>query len=185
MRQSYQHFRNNNFGNFIPTNTRLWQDKKRIISRIHNSQSTNKIPLFWGVKSWATKQNRATATRPAKKLTCGRGPSSVKDTALLNIGAESDADLVEIAAEDGTRPDGGSVPDGDLAGEDHVGCHVSIDGHFGEPLPQRDYLPLPSVVPFHPIRRRSYRFRCLRSKSAFSCRQPRLHVVLCYCVCAS
>jgi len=68
-------------------------------------------------------------------LTCGRRPSSVNNGAFLNVGAESDADLVEIAAEDATGPDGGSVPDGDLAGEDHVGCYVSIHGHFGEPLP--------------------------------------------------
>jgi len=115
-------------------------------------------------------------------LTCGRRPSRVKNTAFLNIGTESDADLVEIAAEDGAGPNGGSVPNGDLAGEDHVGCHVSIDSHFREPLPQRYYLPLPSVVPLHPIRRRSYRFCCLRRKRAFHCQQLRLllrlHMVL-------
>lgn len=134
--------------NFIPTNTRFYDKIKA-----NNFQSINEIPLIF-TKNW-------------KNLTCRGGPCGVKNTALLNIGAETDADLVEIATEDATRPNGGSVPDGDLAGENHVRCHVSIDGNFGEPLSQRNYLPLTSVVPVHSIRRRSYRFRCLRRKSAF------------------
>lgn len=90
----------------------------------------------------------------------------MNDASLLNVGAESDGDLVEIAAEDGAGPDGGAVADGDLAGQDYVRRHVGVDGDLGEPLPQRDDLPLTSVVPFHPILRRPNGLRRLRGERA-------------------
>lgn len=86
----------------------------------------------------------------------------MNDTPLLDIGAETDGDLVEVAPEDRPAPDGRPVVDRDLAREDHVRGHVGVDGDLGEPLPQRDDLPLASVVPFHAIRRRRRRDR-LRS----------------------
>lgn len=73
------------------------------------------------------------------------------DAPLLDIGAEPDSDLVQIAPKDRPVPDGGSVVDGHLAGEDDVGSHVGVNGDFGEPLAERDDLALSSVVPFHSI----------------------------------
>lgn len=75
----------------------------------------------------------------------------MEDASLLDVGAEADSDLVEIAAKNGAVPDGGSVVDGDLTGENDVGCHVGVDGDLGEPLAQGDDPPLASVVPFHAI----------------------------------
>ena len=76
----------------------------------------------------------------------------MEDAAFLNIGAESDGDLIEIAAEDRPGPNGCSVADRDLTRQDHVGCHVSVDGDLREPLAERNYPSLTSVVPFDPIR---------------------------------
>lgn len=42
--------------------------------------------------------------------------------------------------------------DGDLAGEHGLGGDVRVHGHLGHPLSQRHELPLPAVVPPHPIR---------------------------------
>ena len=67
--------------------------------------------------------------------TCGGEPGSVEDAALLDVGAEPDGDLLEVAAEDGFVPDGGAVVDGDLAGEDDVGSDVCVHGNLGHPLP--------------------------------------------------
>lgn len=75
----------------------------------------------------------------------------MENAAFLNVGAESNGDLVEIAAEDRAGPDGGSVVDSDLAGEHHVRGHVGVHGDLRKPLPQRYDLPLPSVVPLHAI----------------------------------
>lgn len=91
----------------------------------------------------------------------------MEHAAFLNVGAESNADLVEIAAEDRTGPDGGSVVYGDLAGEHHVRGHVSVHGDLRKPLPQRYDLPLPSVVPPHAIGRlRNGLRRCLGGQRA-------------------
>lgn len=99
--------------------------------------------------------------------TCWGGPGGVKDAAFLDIGAESNSNLVEIATEDGAGPDGGSIIDGNLAGQHHVRGHVGINSDLREPLPKRYYLPLPSVVPPHaiwrlrdPLRCRRWRRRC-------------------------
>lgn len=73
------------------------------------------------------------------------------NAALLDVGAEPDSDLVQVAAENGTVPDGGAVVDGDLPGKDDVGGHVRIDGNRGDPLPQGNDPPLPPVVPLHAI----------------------------------
>lgn len=89
----------------------------------------------------------------------------MKDAALLDVGAESDGYLVEIATEDGAVPDGGSVIDGDLAGEDDVGGHVGVDGDLREPLAEGDDLALPPVVPFHAI----WRFCDLRRGGGGGC----------------
>lgn len=62
----------------------------------------------------------------------------MENASLLDVGAEPDGDLVEIATEDGATPDGGSIVDGDLAGENDVGRHVGVDGDLGDPLAQRD-----------------------------------------------
>lgn len=75
----------------------------------------------------------------------------MEDASLLDVGAEADGDFVEVAAEDGAAPDGGAVADGDLAGKDSVRRHVGVDGDLWEPLPQRDDLPLASVIPSHSI----------------------------------
>lgn len=48
--------------------------------------------------------------------TGGGGPGGMEDASLLDVGAESDSNLVEIATEDGAVPDGRSVVDGDLTG---------------------------------------------------------------------
>ena len=72
---------------------------------------------------------------------------------LLNIGAETDGDFVEISPEDGAVPDGRAVADGDLAGENHVGSNVCVDGDLREPLAKQDDLSLASVIPLHSIRR--------------------------------
>ena len=58
----------------------------------------------------------------------------MNDASLLHIGAESDSNFVKIATKDGARPHRGSVADGDLSSEHHVGSHVGVNGHFGEPL---------------------------------------------------
>lgn len=84
----------------------------------------------------------------------------MEDTAFLDIGAEPNLDLVEIAAENRAGPDGGSVVDRDLSRQHHVGRHVGINGDLREPLPQRYYLPLTSVVPPNTIWRVPYAFRC-------------------------
>ena len=109
------------------------------------------------------KQTLIYKTSRKRNQTCGRGPSGVYNTPLLDIGGEADSDLVEIAAEDRPAPDGGTVVDGDLASKEHVGGHEGVSGDLGEPLAERDDLPLPSVVPLHSIRR----FRNLRRR--FGC----------------
>nr|GMD32013.1 hypothetical protein Iba_chr09bCG4230 [Ipomoea batatas] len=80
-------------------------------------------------------------------------PSGVNDTSLLDIGAEADGDLVEIPAENGAIPDRGAVPDGYLTGEYDVGGHVGVHSYLRGPLPERDDLSLPSIVPLDSIRR--------------------------------
>ena len=75
----------------------------------------------------------------------------MNNTALLDIGAEADCGLVEIAPEDRASRDRGSVAYGDLEGENHVGSHVSIHGDFRKPQAQRDYLPLTSSPISHDL----------------------------------
>lgn len=72
---------------------------------------------------------------------------------FLHIGTEANRDLVEVAAQNGAVPDGSAVVDHNLAGEDDVGRHISIDGDLGGPLAQRYDLSLTPVVPFHSIGR--------------------------------
>ena len=76
----------------------------------------------------------------------------MKDAPFLYIRAKPDGDLVEIAAENGTRPNGGPVADVDLSGEDNIRRNIGVDGNFGEPLAKRDYLSLTSIVPLDSIR---------------------------------
>lgn len=76
----------------------------------------------------------------------------MNDTALLHVGAETDCNLIKITTKDGAGPYRGSIADGDLAGQNHVGSHVGIDCNLRKPLTQRYYLPLSSVVPLHAIR---------------------------------
>lgn len=76
----------------------------------------------------------------------------MEDTPFLNIGAEADGDLIEIAAEDRAGPNGGSVVDPDLSRQDHVWRHEGVDGDLREPLTEWNYHSLTSVVPFDPIR---------------------------------
>lgn len=54
---------------------------------------------------------------------------AVENAVVLNIGIVSDADLVDIAAEDGVHPDAGVLPDDDVA--DELGGIVDV-GSFGE-----------------------------------------------------
>jgi hypothetical protein len=76
----------------------------------------------------------------------------MEDASLLYVGAEAERDLVEVPPQDCAAPDGGAVVDGDLAGEHGLGGDVSVHGHLGHPLSQRNKLPLPTIVPPHPIR---------------------------------
>lgn len=145
----------------------------RPVNKILKSQQTYILNLRIQDKSTRLNQERCTfslnnfsATKQQSQRewtgTCWRGPGGVKDAAFLDIGAESNSNLVEITAEDGASPNGGSIIDGNLAGQNHVRCHVGINGDLREPLTKRYYLPLPSVVPPHAIWRLRDPIRCRR-----------------------
>jgi hypothetical protein len=70
-------------------------------------------------------------------VTCRCGPGGVQYAPLLDVGAESECDLVEVSPQHRAAPDGCAVVDGDLPSEHGLGSHVRIDGHLGQPLPER------------------------------------------------
>lgn len=76
----------------------------------------------------------------------------MEDASFLHIRAKPDCNLVEIAAENGTRPNGGTVADVNLSGKDHIRRNIGVDGDFGEPLTEGDNLSLTSIVPLDSIR---------------------------------
>lgn len=76
----------------------------------------------------------------------------MKDAPFLHIRAKPDCNLVEIAAENGTGPNRGPVADFNLSGKDNIRRNIGVDGDFGEPLTERDYLSLTSIVPLDSIR---------------------------------
>lgn len=94
--------------------------------------------------------------------TCRGSPRGVEDATLLDIGAESDRDLVEIATEDRSVPDRRAIVDGDLPRENNIRGDIRVDGDLREPLPQRNDPPLPPVIPLHPIGGRTRRRRLRR-----------------------
>jgi hypothetical protein len=55
----------------------------------------------------------------------------VEDAAVLNIGARADADVVDVAADDGAGPDAGVGADDDVANDDGGGVNVSGCGDLG------------------------------------------------------
>ena len=70
-------------------------------------------------------------------MTCRCRPGGVEYAPLLDVGAEAESDLVEVSPQHGAAPDGRAIVDGDLAGEHGLGSHVRVDGHLGQPLPER------------------------------------------------
>ena len=76
----------------------------------------------------------------------------MENAPLLHIRAKSDCNLVEIAAENGTRPNGGPVADVNLSGKDHIRRDIGIDSDFREPLAERNYFSLTSIIPLNSIR---------------------------------
>jgi hypothetical protein len=92
----------------------------------------------------------------------------VEDASLLHVGAEAERDLVEIPPQHGAAPDGGAVVDGDLASEHSLRRDIGVHGYLWHPLPERHQLPLPAVVPSHPIRLGSCRAGGRRRRGVYS-----------------